>query len=119
MLGRNYITIGNKSLPNPVDFSIDYTNDEVEALSEAGTALVSVTRLLRRNVSFTCQVTSVWRDELLALCGADATTLSINNFISTPINGRLRLKSMTLAQHSELCALSNGLWTMQLTFIEN
>ena len=48
MLGHGYITIGSTTLPNPVDFSISYENNETENKSEAGTALVSVTRLLRR-----------------------------------------------------------------------
>ena len=116
MLGHGYITIGTTTLPNPVDFSIEYINDEVENKSEAGTALVSVTRLLRRNISFTCQVTSIWRDKLLTLAGQDATTLTL---LGTQYSGRLRLKGETLARGSELCALSNGLWTMQLTFIQN
>ena len=116
MLGHGYITIGSTTLPNPVDFSISYENNETENKSEAGTALVSVTRLLRRNISFTCQVTSIWRDQLLTLAGQNSTTLTL---LGTTYNGRLRLTGEQLAQGSELCSLSNGLWTMQLTFIEN
>lgn len=116
MLGKGYITIGSIQLPNPVEFSIDYDNNEVEDVSEAGTLLVSVTRLKRRNISFTCQVTSIWRSQLLTLAGMNSTTLMIMN---ETLNGRLRLKGETLAQGSEYVALSNGLWTMQFTFIEN
>lgn len=117
MLGRDYITIGSTKLPNPVDFSIDYDNNETEAVSEAGTLLVSVTRLLRRNISMTCQVTSMWRDEIKSLCALNSTTLKIGNSSET-INGRLRFKGETLAPHSEYIANSEGLWTMQITFIE-
>ena len=116
MLGHAYITIGAVALPNPVEFSIEYENNETENKSEAGTALVSVTRLLRRNISFTCQVTSMWRDKILELAAQDSTTLLL---LGTTYNGRLRLKTEALAKGSELCALSNGLWTMQLTFIQN
>lgn len=116
MLGHGYITIGTNTLPNPVDFAIDYENLETENKSEAGTALVSVTRLLRRNISFTCQVTSIWRDKLLTLAAQDATTLTL---LGVEYSGRLRLKSDALAQGSELCGLSDGLWTMQFTFIQN
>lgn len=116
MLGRGYITIGSTQLPNPVDFNVEYENNETQNVSEAGTLLVSVTRLKRRNISFTCQVTSIWRTQLLALCGNDSTTMTL---MSETINGRLRLKSEQLAQGSENCPLSTGLWTMQLTFIEN
>lgn len=116
MLGRGYITIGSTAIPNPVEFSIDYVNTENEGLSEAGTLLVSVTRLMRRNISITCQVTSYWRSNLLTLCGQDATTLLLQG---ETINGRLRLKGETLEKNSEMLAFSDGLWTMNLTFIEN
>lgn len=116
MLGRGYITIGSTALPNPVDFSIDYDNNESENISEAGTLLVSVTRLMRRNISLTCQVTSFWRSQILTLCGQDATTLTLQG---ETINGRLRLKGETLEKNTEMLAFSNGLWTMNLTFIEN
>ena len=116
MLGHGYITIGSTTLPNPVDFSITYENDEVENKSEAGTALVSVTRLLRRKISFTCQVTDTWRSQLLTLAGQNSTTLTL---LSVSYNGRLRLTGENLEKNSETCPMSNGLWTMQLTFIEN
>lgn len=116
MLGRGYITIGTTRLPNPVNFSIDYDNNETQGVSEAGTLLTSVTRLLRRNISFTCQVTSFWRDKIKALAAEDSTTITL---MGETINGRLRLKGENLAEHSEFVAFSNGLWTMQLTFIED
>lgn len=115
MLGHGYLTIGNTTLPNPVDYSYDYDNNETQGVSEAGTLLVSVTRLLRRNVSFTCQVTSMWREQLLTLAAEDSTTITV---MGETFDGRLRLKSDTLAKGSEFVALSNGLWTMQFSFIE-
>lgn len=116
MLGRGYITIGTTQLPNPVNFSIEYDNNETQGVSEAGTLLTSVTRLLRRNISITCQVTSYWRDKIKTLAGEDSTTLTL---LGETINGRLRLKGDNLEPNSENVAFTNGLWTMQLTFIED
>ena len=116
MLGKGYVTIGSVTLPNPVEFSISYENNETQAVSESGTLLVSVTRLLRRNISMTCQVTSFWRDKILALCGENSTTLLLEG---ETINGRLRLSSSNLERYSEYTPQTEGLWTMQLTFIEN
>lgn len=116
MLGRGYVTIGNVTLPNPVDFSISYENNETQGVSEAGTLLVSVTRLLRRNISMTCQVTSFWRDKILDLCGENSTTLVLEG---ETINGRLRLNTSNLERHSEYTPNTEGLWTLNVTFIEN
>lgn len=116
MLGRGYITIGSTRLPNPVNLSIEYDNIESQGVSEAGTLLTNVTRLLRRNITITCQVTSYWRDKIKILAGVDSTTLTIQG---ETLRGRLRLKSDNLEPNSEHVTFTDGLWTMKLTFIED
>lgn len=116
MLGHGYIQINGMTIPNPVEFSVEYDNNETQATSEAGTLLVSVTRLKRRNISLKCQVTSIWRDKLLTLAGQTSATLTLQG---ENITGRLRVSSDALAGGSEFVANTSGLWTMQLTFIEN
>lgn len=116
MLGRNYIAIDEISFPTPVgDLEISISDVETEKTSEAGTDLVSTTRLGKRTFSFTLQLTS----HLLPTVRSKAQATScVMTFNGEDIPGRLRAKSYKMIENSNMTQNTDGLWIVGLTFIE-
>lgn len=116
MLGRNYISINGNQIPTPVgDLDISITDIENEKQSEAGTDLVSVTRLGKRVFSFTLQLTSNWKARIKNFAELPACELT---FDGETISGRLRASSYKLIENSNLVENTSGLWIVSLTFKE-
>lgn len=115
MLGLNYLTFNNVSIPNPTAFNISYDNVEEVAQSEAGTDLAIVVRLQKRTFECTFQCTSTWLNSFRTMCNLTSATLVYN---SESIVCRARITSATLAPDSEYAARTDGLWTVTVSFTE-
>lgn len=116
MLGKNYITIGDVMIPNPVRFAIDSENIETVNESEAGTRLINVKRLNRRTWNLTANVSSYWREKLEALCLTEQTTLVIKE--GNPIDITARLVSSELSPNSEKAQNTDGFWVLNIVLTE-
>lgn len=116
MLGKNYLTIGNLPIPNPISTSISYKNIENINTSEAGTDLVNVTRLQKRTFKLTLNSSSFWLDKYITLCKVKQTVLT---FREEEIDVRARLISADLVEDSANAVNTDGLYevTIELTEI--
>lgn len=115
MLGRNYLTIGEVPIPNPIDFSENYTDIENIGNAESGKELVMVTRLQKRSWSLTFQTSSYWLDILKELCMENSTTFT---FRGETIVVRARLTGAAMAQYSAMRPESDGYYTVSMTITE-
>ena len=115
MLGIGYFTYNGLKTPNPVEMNIDFANSENENESEDGHVLTYVIRLQRRTFSCTFDCSSKWKDLFLAMCKTTSGTL---NFLDEDIPVKARINSCQLVQNSEKLRLTDGLWTLSVTFSE-
>lgn len=123
MLGHGYIEVGINNggvvtyhkLPNPIEITENYTNIENENKSESGYDLVMVTRLQKRSWEMTLQVSNEWLATIKSWAKKNRNTIRYKGEI---IDVRTRINSAQLAQYSEFSELSNGFYTVSLTFIE-
>ena len=123
MLGHGYIEVGINNggvvtyhkLPNPIEITENYTNIENENKSESGYDLVMVTRLQKRSWEMTLQVSNEWLATIKSWANKNRNTIRYKGEI---IDVRTRINSAQLAQYSEFSELSNGFYTVSLTFIE-
>lgn len=123
MLGHGYIEVGINNggvvtyhkLPNPIEITENYTNIENENKAESGYDLVMVTRLQKRSWEMTLQVSNEWLATIKSWAKKNRNTIKYKGEI---IDVRTRINSAQLAQYSEFSELSNGFYTVTLTFIE-
>lgn len=123
MLGHGYIEVGINNggvvtyhkLPNPIEITENYTNIENENKSESGYDLVMVTRLQKRSWEMTLQVSNEWLATIKSWAKKNRNTIK---YKGETIDVRTRINSAQLAQYSEFSELSNGFYTVSLTFIE-
>ncbi|MCQ2369394.1 MAG: hypothetical protein MJ007_02825 [Paludibacteraceae bacterium] len=114
MLGK-YLTVNGVQYPNPAKFSLSIKNNEAVNLSEVYTELVSVNRLYKFGFTATMQVTSYWRDKIIADCKKPLSVVTVDGETYT---GRLRASGLDLEENSENTKGTRGLWTFKLTFTE-
>lgn len=114
MLGK-YLNVNGVSYPNPVKFSPTYKNNEAVNLSEVYTELVSVNRLAKYGFNATFQLTSMWRDKILADCEKPLSVVVVDG---RSYRGRLRVSGGDLEENSETTAGTRGLWTLKVNFTE-
>lgn len=123
MLGHGYIEVGINNggvvtyhkLPNPIEITENYTNIENENKSESGYDLVMVTRLQKRSWEMTLQVSNEWLATLKSWARKNRNTIRYKSEI---IDVRTRINSAQLAQNSEFSGLSDGFYTVSMSFIE-
>lgn len=115
MLGDNYLTFENVTLPNPTALAVSDQNLETVKVSVSGHDLGITTRLQKRTFAATFQVTSTWLDKLIALCNLTNGTLV---FRGESITCRARMGGYNLAQDSEHADRTDGLWTVNINFLE-
>lgn len=115
-LGYDYLTFNGALLPWAKKAGAKMTNIETVGTSEAGTDLATVTRLLKPRYSYSFTVTDFWLDKLLTMCNLAQGTLKINNGADKTV--RPRMSGYDLAQNSELTDGTDGLYDVQIDFIE-
>lgn len=123
MLGHGYIEVGISNggivtyykLPNPIAITENYTNIENENKSESGYDLVMVTRLQKRSWELTLQVSNEWLTTLKSWAMKNRNTIK---YKGETIDVRTRIQSAQTAPNSEFSSLSNGFYTVTLSFIE-
>ena len=111
MLGK-YLKVNGRQYPNPVEYVDNFENNETVNVSEAGTDLVASLRLLKLNATMTFQVSKRWMLIIKEDCSLLKSTIDIDG---VTFDGRLRLTNATLEPDSEL---TEGYWTLSVTFIE-
>lgn len=115
MLGDNYLTFENVTLPNPAQMSISLQNLETVKVSVSGHDLGITTRLNKRTFAATFNVTSTWLDQLIALCSLTSGALV---YRGESITCRARMGGYNLVQDSENAARTDGLWSVTINFLE-
>lgn len=117
MLGRKFIKVDGVRLPSPTSGPKNKPKDYENVMtSEAGTDLVDVIRLQKKNISCTFQVSSFWKAKLEAIC--NESTVSVQIGTDTAFTCRPRLTSCDMYQDSHLVDGTDGLYTMTINFLE-
>jgi hypothetical protein len=114
MQGKKFITIDGVLIPTPATFSCSYDNIEEVSQSEAGTDRTLVTRLQKKNYTFTFQVTEFWRNKLLYFGRQHQGTCKVGS--DNTMNGRFRVTSDHEVPYSNLYA--TPLYTVSATFTQ-
>ena len=110
-------SFGNLYMPIPsTPPAIRYTNNESISLSEAGTELGTVTRLEKKTITVTWNLSSDWKDQIENRCKKATSVLEFGDY--SPMRVRARLISCQLSKNSEFVERTNGLWTITVQFIE-
>lgn len=115
MLGKNYLTVNNTAIPNPVSF--DYSFEPIENLmtSESGKDLVVAVRLNKRTFRGTWHLSSFWLPKFEAYASLQSVTLV---YQGTTYYCRARGFAPKLVENSERTSGTNGLWEVSMEFIE-
>ena len=114
-LGKEFLIVNNINLPGTTSFSFSLHPIEKVNTSEAGTEIVSVTRIDKHEFSASWQVSSFWLDIFEGFCKENIVKLL---FRGSEYTCRVRDFAPTLHQGSENCSHTEGLWTISLKFIE-
>lgn len=114
MLGK-YIEVDGVTYPNATADNEAYENIEQVNKSEGGKDLTSTQRLGKLTLTFTFQVSSFWKNKIIADCKKLSVKLK---YCGQMYEGRLRLTGGVLAPNSENCENTNGYWTLSVSFIE-
>lgn len=115
MLGKSFLTVDSVAIPNPVDFDVSF--DEIENIrtSESGKDLVTVVRLDKRTFSGKWQLSSYWKDVLESF----ALKPEVDVIYGGQTYGcRARGYSAKLVENSAYANATDGLWEVNLDFIE-
>mgnify|MGYP003311012749 CR=1 FL=1 len=114
MLGK-YVKVDGVQYPNPTQTSESYANLENVNTSESGKDLASAQRLGKLTINFTFQLSSYWKERILADCRKLNVSLI---YCGKTYQGRLRASGNALAKNSENSINTNGYWTLNIQFIE-
>lgn len=114
MLGK-FVKINGTQLPNPVEYSENFSKVSNTFQSEAGDDLVVDVRTGKYTGNFTFQVSSLWRDRLISYADMKTIQLSIDGKIRT-----VRIESIdcSLEKDSEHAKNTKGYWTVTFTATE-
>lgn len=115
MLGDKYCELGGIKLPNPTKNGRSYTHIESIKQSEDGHDIGTTTRLNKRTFTWSFNCTSRGYATLKSVCDLAETTLII---YGETISGRARLQSDDMQIGSEYCNRTDGLFVVQVKFIE-
>lgn len=115
MLGRDYLNFDGTSFPNPRTYKMLIEPIEQVNQSEAGTDLVSVTRLDKTTFQFTWHVSSTWMRLIKGLTQQTTCTLT---FLEEQYTVRVRDFSADLVEDSACTEATDGLWRVTATAVE-
>lgn len=115
MLGKNFVRLDGIVFPTPTSWTDKISTVENVHQSEAGTDLVDVVRAEKHVITAEWQMTSEWKARLENV--VKSPTVFLYDGTSARIV-RARDLSSKLEPHSETVKVSDGLWTMSVTFTE-
>ena len=110
-----FLKINDTELPIPGSWSSSYETIETINTSEAGTDLVSVTRLDKINASATFNVMSDMKEMLKAYSQKLSVTVTISG---TKHTCRIRNYKETLVKDSYTLAVTQGIWSVSFDITE-
>lgn len=114
MLGK-YVKINGMQLPNPTEYSENFSKVSNTFQSEAGDDLVVDVRTGKYTGNFTFQVSSAWKDRIKAYADMQTFQLSVDGTVRT-----VRVESIdySLENNSVYAKETQGYWTVTLTATE-
>lgn len=96
--------------------TIRYTNNESISLSEAGTEIGVVTRLMKKTITVTWRLNSEWKNKIEEKCKNPTSQLIFGEYPEMTV--RARITACQLAAQSEYAQRTMGLWSISVTFTE-
>lgn len=117
MLGSNFLHINGVAIPNPKIDGFSEAPQIIEQVnqSEAGSDLVTVTRLNKLSLNMSFNVSSRWKTKLDNYSKLLSVTLTYNG---VDYVGRFRATGNALFGNSAHTQGTNGLWVCNYTFTE-
>lgn len=112
---KRYLKINGEQLPNPVEYSQNFSKVSNVFQSEAGDDLVVDVRVGKFSANLTFQVSSRWRDKLKAYTDKPSFVLTVDRE-----NYTVRTESFDcgLEPHSEHSSNTQGYWSVSFTVKE-
>ena len=115
MLGKEYLTLDGKRLPNPVSFQMSSKPVERVNESESGSTLAQVVRSSKLTLACKSNCTSMWADEIERIC---AQPVVVVEFRGREFYARVRDFSSNLEENSAMVNGTDGLWTVSFKVLE-
>lgn len=115
MLGHGYISIQGSTLPNPVDYSIDFDRMERSYTTEAGKEVLYINGSDKARISASFNSTSRLKARLEALYHA-RSTVTVGVAGTSYIDTYIESFSASLVKDSETTPNTDGLWSVDIGF---
>lgn len=109
---KKYIKINGEQLPNPVEYSEEFSKISNEFQSEAGDDLVVDVRSGKYSGNMTFHVSSRWKDKLTAYANLHSFKLEVDG---KAYQVRIKSISHALENNSEYAENTQGYWNVSFT----